>query len=96
MTIIVVRLKYEKHTDELAFSSIGHLTSGLIHYIKNDDTPISHAMKEYFEAWQKENQEPWEWQFQDNAKYWAINSFTHLLKPFNCEISSLIVDQGLC
>ena len=94
MRIYIVRLESGKEKDELVFSSMGYLITGLIHYIQSEDTKLSRQMLKHFQEYQERMCSCWEWLFTD-LKGYSSREVEILLKKFNCQITSHILDYQL-
>jgi hypothetical protein len=94
MKVYIVRLESGKEKEELVFSNMSYLIAGLIRYIQSGDTNLSHRMLKHFQEYQERAGSCWEWLFTDRKGY-APREFEILLKEFNCQIVSHILDFQL-
>lgn len=94
MRVYIVKLESGKEKDELVFSSMDYLITGLIRYIQSEDTKLSCQMLKHFQEYQERACSCWEWLFTD-LKGYSPREIEILLKEFNCQITSHILDFQL-
>lgn len=94
MKVYIVRLESGKEKDELVFSSMDYLITGLIRYIQSGDTTLSYRILKHFQEYQERMGSCWEWLFTDRRGC-APREIEILLKKFNCQIVSHILDFQL-